>query len=357
MLPYLVVFFGVSIIGLLIDFLKNQSIKIILLFISFIFFISLYYFRDVYIGTDTLTYIYIFESIAEAGSVWDYSISYDIELGFSFFVYFISIFTTNPFIIFLLLTSVIYFNLLFSFVRYNLSFALYFASFFSLFSLYFFSFNILRQCLAISFLFVAVSYLLQRKNKMFLFFGFMAFLFHYSSILIFSFYLIYKFRKFIIDHWYFFIAITYISFQFIYSFILGSFDKYAGYDSGDDVTKPNGILLTFFYLIIFIFSLIAKNMIKINKKEYEFFVAVYIFYIALTLYYISSTFLNQGLVRISLYFMWPVIFILLILFKNIKDVQLRFFFNFLFWVFLLIFMVYSLINAGFETVPYKFRLI
>lgn len=357
MLPYLFVFLSVSILGLFIDFFKNKHIKFIFLILSLISFVSLYYLRDSSIGTDTSNYIPIFNSIINSQDVLQYSVDYNIEVGFSFFVYFISFFTSNPFFIFLLLTSIIYFNLLFSFSRYNLSYALYFASFFSLFSLYFFSFNILRQCLAISFLFVAITFLLDSRNKMFLLFCFFAFLFHYSSIFIFLFYFIYKFKKYIVAHWYFFIIFTYFSFKFVYAFIFSSFAKYASYDGDDGITKGNGILLTLFYLIVFVFSIFLNRMIKSNKKEYEFFVAIYIFYISLSLFFISSSFLNQGLVRVSLYFMWPVIFILLIILKNIKELQLRFIFNCLFWVFLLIFMVYSLMNAGLEVVPYKFRLI
>lgn len=85
----------------------------------------MYYLRDYTIGTDTLNYIPIFESIFYLKYPIEYAIEYNIEIGFVVVVYILGQFTHNYFFIFTILTFLVYFNLIFSFSRYKLSYIFY----------------------------------------------------------------------------------------------------------------------------------------------------------------------------------------------------------------------------------------
>lgn len=355
MLPYFIVFFSVSLFGFIIDFSKSRIIKVIFSIFALLCFLSLYYYREATIGTDTLNYIPIFQDIFDTTDIVDYSINYNIEVGFSAVVYFLGLFSQDYFFIFTCLTAIIYTNLIFSFYRYKLSFTLLFASFFSIFQIYFYSFNILRQAIALSFLILAVRFLLDNRNRHFFLFCFFAFLFHYSSIFILLFYFIYKFRDTLVRFWYFLVFGTFFLLSILFRLVIENFDKYAAYDEADAITDSGGILLNLFYIGIFFSAIYLKKYISVMRSEFNFFLAVYGFYIALSLFFLTASFLNQGMVRISLYFMWAATFILLILLRNIPNNNVRYIVNCCYYIFLVAFTVFFLSNAGYQILPYRFR--
>ena len=355
MTPYFIVFLSVSIFGFIIDFSKSKYIKIFSSFFILFAFLSLYYYRDYSIGTDTLNYVPIFEDIFIANNLLEYSAEFDIELGFTVVVYFLSLFSKDHFFIFVCLTSIIYINLIAAFYRYKLSSTLFFTSLFCIFPIYFYSFNILRQALALSFMILAVSFLLSNKNKHFFIFCFFAFLFHYSSIFVVLFYFIYRFRYELVKFWYVAVIGAFVIVYILFGYVVGSFDKYSGYSGVDDVTSPLGALLNLFYMSIFFISIYLRKYISFLKSDFHFFLATYGFFVSLSLYFTVSAFLNQGMVRASLYFMWPSIFLILIIIKNIININVRYIVSCCYYLFLFSFTAYYLSNAGAEVVPYRFR--
>lgn len=355
MIPYLIVFLGVSIFGFIIDFFKSQYIRLFALFFILIIFLSLYYYRDYNIGTDTLNYVPIFEDIFIANNILEYSAEFGIELGFTAVVYFLSLFSKDHFFIFVCLTAIIYINLIAAFYKYKLSSTLFFTSLFCVFPVYFYSFNILRQIIALSFVILAVSYLLREKNKRFLLFCFLAFLFHYSSVFVVLFYFIYKFRYLLVKFWYISVFGAFAVIYIFFGYIVGSFDKYSGYVGVDSVTSPVGTLLNLFYISIFFIALYLKKYISFLKSDFHFYLATYGFFVSLSLYFMVAASLNQGMVRASLYFMWPSIFLILIIIKNIFNINMRYIISCCYYLFLLSFTAYYLSNAGIEVVPYRFR--
>ena len=355
MIPYLIVFLSVSVLSFIIDFSKSQYIKISCLFFILISFLSLYYYRDYNIGTDTLNYVPIFEDIFIANNLVEYSIEYSIEIGFSVVVYFLSLFSKDHFFIFVCLTAIIYINLIAAFYKYQLSSTLFFTSLFCIFPIYFYSFNILRQAIALSFVVLAVSFLLKNKNKQFLFFTLLAFLFHYSSVFVVLFYFIYKFRYLLVRFWYFSVFGAFAIVYVFFGYIVGSFDKYSGYGEVDGVTSPVGALLNLFYISIFFIALYLRKYISLLKSDFHFYLATYGFFVSLSFYFMIAAFLNQGMVRASLYFMWPSIFLILIIIKNIFNIHMRYIVSCCYYLFLFSFTAYYLSNAGPEVVPYRFR--
>ena len=355
MIPYFIVFAGISVIGFLIDLSKSRYIKYALCFFLLLIMLCLYYYRDYGIGTDTINYIPIFQDISNSNNIIDYSLSNNVEIGFSFLVYFINLFSQDYFLIFTILTSIIYINLIITVYRYNLSYILFFCSLFCIFQMYFYSFNILRQAIAISFVILATSYLVENKDKKFLILCFFAFIFHYSSVFVILFYFIYLFRVKIVNFWYLVLIVLLFALSFIFSYVIGGFDKYSIYDVDDSITTSGGFFLNLFYIVLFAIALLLKKRIHIMKSEFYFFLAIYTFYISLTLFYFSSPFLNQGMVRVSFYFLWPSIFIILIIIKNISNIRVRYFVSCTYYLFLISFTSYYLSNVGIEVVPYRFR--
>nr|WP_309575656.1 EpsG family protein [Moraxella osloensis] len=355
MLNYILVFLIVCFLGTVADLIKNKILKSVVLFFLVISFLPLYYLRDYSIGTDTLTYIYIFETIFDTKNPFDYAIDYSIEVGFVYLVYLISIFTTNYFTIFTVFTFLIYFNFVYSFLKYNLNYALYIASFFNIFSVYFYTYNILRQVVALSFVFIAVRYLIEERNKKYIFFSVLAVLFHYSSIVVFLYYFLYRYRDSLISRWYivlpFFIFIPFLAFKYL----LPMFDKYQVYAIADNVSNGTGILLKLFYILILVLAIFFRNKITKHLKEYNFFTSMYLVYVSLLVFFELLGVFNQGLVRMSLYFQYSAIFILLIILINIKDVRIRYIANLILFIFLFFYTIYQLSNYGYEVVPYRGR--
>lgn len=355
MIEYIFVFIVVGFLGFLAD-LSNHALlkKFFLIFLIFAF-LPMYYLRDYTIGTDTLNYIPIFESIFYLKYPIEYAIEYNIEIGFVVVVYILGQFTHNYFFIFTILTFLVYFNLIFSFSRYKLSYILYISSFFSTFAIYFYTYNILRQAIALSFALFAVRFLLDKKNNLFLLFCFFAFLFHYSSLIILLYYFLYKYRKIIVGKWFVFFPCFIIFPFFVFNFLVGVFDKYLAYATSDNISDGSGILLKIFYIFtLFLIIYLRKFIIK-NKTEYDFFISVYMVFVSLILFFELSGLFNQGLVRLALYFQWPILFVFLIVLINIQDRNLRYTCNFLFFSFLVFFTTYLLSNYGYEVVPYRMR--
>ena len=355
MVPYFFVFISISIFSLFIDFSKSKFIRFFLYLLILFVFISLYYFRQSSIGTDTLNYIPIFQDIIRSHNVVEYSFDKNIEIGFSVAVYFLSLFYNNYFFIFAGLTSIVYINLIVAINNFKLNNVLFFASLFCVFQIYFYSFNILRQAIALSFVILAVSYLLKNNNKKFLILCSMAFLFHYSSIFVFLFFFVYKFREKIAKYWYISVFGSLFVLDFLFNFLITSYDKYNVYDVADDITSSGGIFINLFYILVFSFSVYVKKKIFCMTTEFYFFLALFGFYISLTLFFLTSPFLNQAMVRISLYFSWSSVFIILIIFKNIRNSNMRYIINCCYYIFLFAFTTYFLSNAGYEVVPYRFR--
>jgi len=355
MIPYFIVFTIISIFSFIIDSSKSKYVKYFFSVFLFISFISLYYYRDYNIGTDTLNYIPIFQSIFDSNNILDYSLNYDIEVGFSLVVHLFGLFTKDYFHIFLFLTSIIYINLIVSIYRYRLSYTIFFCSLFCVFPIYFYSFNILRQAIAMSFIILAASYLVSNNNKKFFLYCFFAFSFHYPSIIALAFYIVYKFRYKIVEFWYLSIFTMVFSLGVLYRYVVGSFDKYSYYDIADSITSSGGVLINIFYISLLFLGISLKRYVYTMRSELLFFLAVYCFYISLSIFFLTTAFLNQGMVRISFYFLWPSILIILVLIKNISNEYMRYVTFCSYYLFLIFFTAYYLSNAGTEIVPYRFR--
>lgn len=352
MLPYLYVYI-ITMIALF--FYDIKVFRQLFLFLAIIFISSLYYLRDYSIGLDTYTYVDIINNVYKINSIeglLDYSLNYNLEIGFIFFIYIFSLFGVNPSLIFFASAFVIYFNLSRILKEIEVSSILYFSAFFSYCAIFFWTFNILRQMIALSFVVLATCFLLRKSQNIFFIFIFIASLFHYSALFCILFYFIWKYLKFFFNYRWLIVGVICISSKFLLMALVPLYPRYSSYGSGDGAAGI-GIFLFIFYFCVFLFSGVFSKNIKFYEIYYRFFISIFSIYIGLQLAFMINGISTFGTTRILLYFLWPVIFIIGIFLINLKK-DYRYVINCLFFVFLTLYFIYSLNSAGYEYIPFRF---
>lgn len=164
---------------------SNKKGKFFLYFVAVIPFVIVSAFRY-NVGTDYyFRYVPDYNSIANGNDVGN------LEIGFKLLIKFCIAFTENPQILFIITSIVI--NLLTFYVVYRFSKNIIFSIIILFFNGFFFSsLNIVRQCLAISIIFVGYTFLIKeekelKNNLLFVLFVVIAYLMHKSSIITASF--------------------------------------------------------------------------------------------------------------------------------------------------------------------------
>ncbi len=140
--------------------------------------------RHYSIGTDVLVYGKpVFERAVSSGSLQDLIIRYsDIEPGFVFLAFIVSRFTSNLqvflFIISFLIGSLVYLSLF----RKRETCSIFMGESIYLLLVYNLSLNIMRQAIAIAFVVLGITYLMEKKNFVFFLIVLIACMFHKSAI-------------------------------------------------------------------------------------------------------------------------------------------------------------------------------
>ncbi len=134
------------------------------------------------VGTDVLVYARpMFDLAKNASGFMDYLARTDMEVGYSFLVYYVSkIFNNFPFVLFhIALLQIIPIYIVAYKLRNKLPMVIVMSVYFSMF--YIMGFNIMRQCIAASFILLAMIELYEKKTKSAIICIVIAFLFHSSS--------------------------------------------------------------------------------------------------------------------------------------------------------------------------------
>lgn len=327
-------------------------------FFSFVIVFSLsilYYFRDFSIGLDTYTYVGIIDDVFQIDTlkgVVDYSASYNIELGFVFFIYFLGFLGISSSLVFFVSAILIYINLFLSLKAVKINSVLYFSAFFSYCSIFLWSFNILRQMIAVSFVILAVGFLLNSSYRKFILFILLASLFHYSAIVGLLFYFIFRYLDFFFKFkWWLVVFICLIS-KFILLAVVSYYPRYASYGAGDTANSISIFLFSFYFFIFLVLGLASKF---INKKlvEYKLFVSIFSMYIGLQLAFMINGISTFGTTRLLIYFLWPSVFIIGIFLINLKQ-SIRYIVNCLLFLLFTFYFLYSLNSSGYDYIPFRF---
>lgn len=131
------------------------------------------------------------------------------------------------------------------------------------------SFNIIRQCVAVSFTFVASQYIFKRNLWKFAFWILIAMMFHLSAIIFAPAYLIFSKGKFINLRRGVILGIVFIGVLFATSLIdslssVDGFERYSVYSASDDRARNRSIFLSVFLLIAYLAR--RKRMVKIDSR-------------------------------------------------------------------------------------------
>ena len=355
MFPYLFVFFSTMLLAFLKDIRQFSKFKF---FISFLIIFSLsilYYYRDYSIGLDTYTYVGMIEDVTlldDFGSAINYALNYHVEIGFILYLYFLSFFA-NAHFIFFITVIIIYSNLNLTLNKFKVNSLLYYAAFFSYCGVFLWSFNILRQMVAISFVMLAVSYLLNNKTKIFFLFILIASFFHYSSVVCLFIYFLFNNNSFLYKYRFFLVVFIFSISSFILNYISSIYVRYENYSEGD-VANSIGYVLFSFYLFIYLFLGGAIVNFKKMINEFKLFVNIFSIYIGLQLSFLVTGVSNFGTTRIVLYFLWPSIFIIGIFLVNINNRNTRYLVNLFLFLFLTFYFIFILNSAGYDYIPFKF---
>ena len=176
-------------------------------------------FRDQSVGTDTINYLEHYSHVLNGLSLrteplWTYLIKVIVYFGGDFQ----TLLLVSSFLTLLPIFYVIYKKSPYPLLSIFLYVSLYY---------YFYSFNIIRQCIAMSFGLLSISQLIDRKKISSLLFLILAFLFHYSSIILLpAFVFIHFFKSNKNIFYYLTLALSFISGLFFGSNLLDFAQKY-----------------------------------------------------------------------------------------------------------------------------------
>lgn len=264
---------------------SNVNYKINIFYLSTLIVLTLFAgFRDGSVGVDTNNYIEMFYKIKNS----DELTLPGIEYGYILLNRFIGYFFDNYFFILLSTSFLIYFLQL-SFLKNNskdffLSVILYFG-----FNFFFTSMVSLRQYIAMGFSFVCFTKFYKKRIFSFIFFAFLSFMFHYTTILFIvavfmsDFFSKNKKRLIILFILSFFCIPILIYFYRTFILFIPKFSFYAQYEASGEIGKVNLV-----YIVLVMYCLIEVLLKKKNqtKKNYQLscFLIFYICILILGIY-------------------------------------------------------------------------
>lgn len=297
--------------------------------------------RSSKVGTDTENYTY---NYGFNGNDIYYDFNDNVEKGYQLLDYAILNFSNNYFWLLFLTAFFIVFSYLRLIKNYSSNYIFSVLLFITL-GLYTFLFNGLRQAIAMAIMTYSVKYLLEKKIVAYFLVCFVASTFHISALIMIPFYFLVNFK---LKSSYKLILVGFGSFivssQFI-QYMAQSNERYEAYTERGEI---RGIYTLGFYVAIAIFIYLVNIKYKIldefSIKLSEFYFMGLAMIIPVALFGTNPS----GPQRITSYFIWPLLFLLPLVFKKINNIFIT-----LFFVFLCIIYYYLLVTNFSDLVPYS----
>ncbi|MCG0638141.1 EpsG family protein [Lactiplantibacillus plantarum] len=293
---------------------KNKILEKVLLILGIIIISLLSYFRDFSIGTDINVYgnfLFINSTyFSKFSNYLEFIKSDNIELGYSFLNFFVSRFTSNPhafYFILSLITNMCFFFPIFK-LRRNVDISLAWITYLFLFFGY--TFNYLRQSIALGLTFISMYYILNNKFLRSVIFLILAILFHRTAFIIGIVYIEYIYinkygKKVNFKNVFFsvFIILCVVFIMYVYGSNLLS-DKYSQYliqaRFSDSSKVVLGMLVYRLPMIILIYICMQRERRKKNLLSSS---ELMLWYLLIYDVIISLAFFNNStIMRVSLYF-------------------------------------------------------
>lgn len=229
------------------------------------------------VGTDTENYLYGFKLIKEAAFNEVFNVV-RYEPGYVLLVKFISLLVDHEQVL-LIVTSIIVLIGIFIFIYLNspnvmLSVFLYLALY-----LYFFSFNGVRQAIAMSIVVSGFHYILERKFLKYLLIIILASLFHQTSIIFIIFYFFYGI-KVNLKNVFFILGVFSIMFFYLESiikFAVSFFDGLSYLLNTSLLSNSGGLLFPIINLAVLIFILYIKYQNKVEDRKLDLMIYIVLF--------------------------------------------------------------------------------
>ncbi|EQA11289.1 EpsG family protein [Glaesserella parasuis] len=299
--------------------------------------------RDYTVGTDTVNYVNKF--IIGYRINFEYEHNYYVEPVFQIIEYLIYQLTDNYFwLFFVCFMIIIPCNLLF-FKKYSVDYKLS-VFIFVAYGLYTFSFNTLRNGIAIAIIVWGFKFFLEEKTFKYIFVCLLATLFHISALAMILFYFLVIINVKFIYKLCFVLLLSFFLSDFVIDFMATSNSRYEIYT--EKIYENKGSFIFIFYLSCFvIFTYFKINLFKedmLYRKLYQFYGLGIVFLIPIVI----SDLHPSGPQRFLYYFSWVICILFPMIFSKLKSTGIKS----LFYVFSLI-AFYLVLDKFGGIVPYK----
>ena len=311
-------------------------------------------FRSVGVGTDSYTYVNIFESIKGLHTlnevIWN---NIPVEVGYIILNKVASYFSGNYISLFLMVSIVIIPIYIFVIVK-KAPYPIFSFFIFLFMGVFTSHFNIVRQGIALAIFFIAIFTIFEKKIFLFLLLIFVGSLFHKSIIITIPFYFIFNFKdghyKYLFTSLFFLIVIVFYN-QFV-DYISNVTGKYGDYS--EKMETVGAVFTTLINVISFLWFVIVRKVNNIASKFYDF---LCYFYFVNVCFCFSSVVLNidpSGFIRIGNYFNQVIILLIPMSLMSFKNKRVGFYLAY--FSILIMFLYFSIIvNTFASLVPFKFN--
>lgn len=318
---YILIFLPIFIIGIIFNKFWNKSsrTKKCYLVITFFPLLLISGLRADSVGTDTYNYLSGFRTIRDVSS----SSMFEVvrwEYGYVLLNKLSSILSNNEQILLVLTSFLVLIGVMYFIYKNSENVVLSVFLYISLY-LYLFSFNGIRQAIAMSILVMGFHLILERKFLRYFIVVLVATLFHETAILMLLLYFIYYFKfdiKNVLAILFIFI-ISFISVESIINYFL-SFTRSLSYIDTNNIIEQSGFLFPLINLSIFFFILYIKLTNRINDPTLDFFLFIAILGVFTGLLSMKV----YKLLRLNYYFMMYYIIAIPYSLKFVKDKKIKF---------------------------------
>lgn len=272
--------------------------------------------RSYRVGTDTGNYTRNFNSQL---NVDYFRFNEDIEFGYQVLEYALLNVTSSYFWLLTVTSLVIVYCYLKIIKAYSVN---YWFSVFLFITLgaYTFSFNGLRQGLAMAIFTLSIPYLLQKRFIPYLLICSIASLFHITALFVIPFYFIVNLR---IKNTYKILATflgSLLLSSALVSYIASTNDRYEGYTKVSE--EAGGLLTLSFFIMIMIMIMIISYLYKIKDENFQKLVMFYALGVVFTIPLAILGTTASGPQRLLAYFTWTLVLILPVVFKRINNIYI-----------------------------------
>ncbi|MCG3859940.1 EpsG family protein [Psychrobacter sp. Ps2] len=289
--------------------------------------------RSYWVGTDTVNYTRNFNNRLQPEY---FRFNEDIEYGYQLLEYWLLHVTANYFWLLFITSFVIVYCYLSIIKKYSVNYWFSIFLFITL-GVYTFSFNGLRQGIAMAMFTLATPYLLEKRLFPYLLVCAIGSLFHVTALFIIPFYFIVNLR---VRPAYKIIATFFGSLlvsRLLVSYISSTNDRYEDYAK---VSEESGGFLTLgFYTVLMLLIIIASYVYKIKDKNFQKLLTFYASGVASVIPLAMLGTNASGPQRLLSYFTWTLILILPVVLKKINNI-------YIYIISVFIFIIYFILSTS-----------